>query len=114
LERPFLLFGPYEYIQDYTIESYERSELVAFSGDAGKHRDPADKECPGRSFRIISRKADTKIVRCRTCGRMPADAWSWVQRFENRILRYFEKYPGTHAQRDVLNYVCLFGVGDGD
>jgi hypothetical protein len=36
---------------------------------------------------------------------MPADAWSWVQRFENRIIKYFEKYPGTHPQREVLNYI---------
>jgi hypothetical protein len=36
---------------------------------------------------------------------MPADAWSWVQRFENRIIRYFEKYPGAHPHREVVNYV---------
>jgi hypothetical protein len=36
---------------------------------------------------------------------MPVDAWSWVQRFENRIIKYFEKYPGTHPLREVLNYI---------
>lgn len=36
---------------------------------------------------------------------MPTDAWTWVQRFENRILKYFEKYPGTHSLRDVRLYI---------
>lgn len=36
---------------------------------------------------------------------MPADAWSWVQRFENRILNFFEKYPDSHSDREVLNYI---------
>lgn len=35
---------------------------------------------------------------------MPADSWGGpVQRFENRILGYFKRHPGTHTERDVRN-----------
>lgn len=34
---------------------------------------------------------------------MPDDATTPVQRFETRILRYFERHPGGHTERDIRN-----------
>jgi hypothetical protein len=36
---------------------------------------------------------------------MPPDSWTWEQRFENSIIRYFEKRPGEHSERDAQNLV---------
>jgi hypothetical protein len=36
---------------------------------------------------------------------MPPDSWTWEQRFENSIIRYFETRPGEHAMRNVQNWV---------
>lgn len=36
---------------------------------------------------------------------MPSDSWTWVQRFENQIITYFQRHAGEHSQRDVQNSV---------
>jgi hypothetical protein len=43
---------------------------------------------------------------------MPPDSWTWIQRFENSIIKFFERHrdtppehPGAHSERDVQNPV---------